>query len=68
MSVSSHPIEAEVSRSSCSYVSLLWLQRECLVIVFALRHYLLGRHFKLVTDHAPLWWLSMQPENGRVTC
>ena len=43
------------------------IQRECLAIVFALkqfRHYLLGRHFKLVTDHAPLQWLSSQKMEG----
>ena len=36
------------------------IQRECLAIVFALKqfqHYLLGGHFKILTDLAPLQWL-----------
>ena len=39
------------------------IQRECLVVVYALkhfRHYLLGRRFQLLTDHVPLQWLSAQ--------
>ena len=43
------------------------IQRECLAIVFPLkqfRHYLLGRAFKLITDHAPLQWLSCQKMEG----
>ena len=43
------------------------IQRECLAVVFALkqfRHYLLGRHFQLHTDHAPLQWLSAQKMEG----
>ena len=43
------------------------IQRECLAIVYALkqfRHYLLGRSFLLVTDHAPLQWLSSQKMEG----
>ena len=44
------------------------IQRECLAVVYALkqfRHYLLGRPFAIVTDHAPLQWLSAQ-KNGRI--
>ena len=43
------------------------IQRECLAVVYALkqfRHYLLGRHFTIVTDHAPLQWLSAQKMEG----
>ena len=43
------------------------IQRECLAAVYGMkqfRHYLLGRSFKLVTDHAPLQWLSAQKMEG----
>ena len=43
------------------------IQRECLAIIFALkqfRHYLLGRNFSLLIDHAPLQWLSSQKMEG----
>ena len=43
------------------------IQRECLAIIFALkqfRHYLLGHKFSLLTDHAPLQWLSSQKMEG----
>ena len=43
------------------------IQRECLAIVYALkqfRQYLLGRHFRLFTDHAPLQRLSAQKMEG----
>ena len=43
------------------------IQRECLAVVYALkqlRHYLLGRKFRIITDHAPLQWLSAQKMEG----
>ena len=43
------------------------IQQKCLAIVFALkqfRHYLLGRSFELLTDHAPLQWLLSQKMEG----
>ena len=43
------------------------IQKECLAIIFGMKqfhHYPLGRSFTLMTDHAPLQWLSAQ-KNGR---
>ena len=43
------------------------IQRECLVVLYGVkqfRHYLLGRSFNLITDHAPLQWLSGQKMEG----
>ena len=47
------------------------IQKECLAAVFALKqfwHYLLGRSFQLLTDHAPLQWLSAQKMEGLLCC
>jgi len=47
------------------------VEKECLAIKWALeelKYYVLGRYFTLVTDHAPLVWMSKNKENnGRVT-
>ena len=43
------------------------IQRECLAAVYGTKqfcHYLLGRHFQLITDHATLKWLSAQKMKG----
>ena len=47
------------------------LEKECLAVKWALetlRYYLIWRKFTLVTDHAPLQWMSRNKEtNSRVT-
>ena len=53
-----------LSRSESNYSVI---QRECLAIVWGMkqfRHYLLGRPFQLMTDHAPLQWLAQQKSEG----
>ena len=59
---------AYVSRSlTSSERNYSVIQRECLAIVFGLKqfhHYLLGKSFRLYTDHAPLQWLAEQKMEG----
>ena len=43
------------------------IQRECLAVVYAFHHYLLGRPFLLCTDHAPLQWLSVRKMGGMLS-
>ena len=53
-----------LSKSECNYSTI---QKECLAIVFAMKqfcHYFLGCPFTLMTDHAPLQWLSAQKMEG----
>jgi len=43
------------------------VEKECLAIKWeleTLRYYLLGRHFTLVTDHAPLVWMSRNKDSN----
>ena len=64
----SNHVIAYVSRAlSKSEQNYSVIQKECLALVYALkqfRHYLLGRPFKILTDHAPLQWLSAQKMEG----
>ena len=51
-----HPIAYASQSLTKSERNYSVIQRECLAIVFSLKqfhHYLLGRRFKLYTDHAP---------------
>ena len=53
----SHPVAYASRTLTCPEKQYTVIQRECLTIVFALkqfRHCLLGGHFKILTDHAPL--------------
>ena len=63
-----------IAYASCSLTSsehnYSVIQRECLAIVFGLkqfRHYLLGKSFRLYTDHAPLQWLAKQKMEGMLS-
>ena len=45
------------------------IELECLAIVESLkrfRHYIIGRHFEILTDHKPLEWLSCQKSFGKL--
>ena len=53
-----------LTQSECNYRVI---QKECLALVYGIKqfcHYLLGRHFKVLADHAPLQWLSAQKMEG----
>ena len=52
-----------LSKSECNYSTI---QKESLAIVFAMKklRHLLGRPFTVMTDHAPLQWLSAQKMEG----
>ena len=66
--LNSQPTSLHVSKAlSKSEQNYSVIQKECLALVYALkqfRHYLLGCPFKILTDHAPLQWLSAQKMEG----
>ena len=62
-----HPVAFASRTLTPAEKNYIVIQRECLAIVYAteqFRHYLLGRHFTLYTDHNPLLWLSAQKMEG----
>ena len=44
------------------------IQKECIFGMKQFCHYLFGRSFTLMTDHAPLQWLSAQKMEGLLCC
>jgi len=45
----------------CEYLAIVFTLKQC-------RHYILGKRFKVDTDHAPLKWLSEQKMEGMLCC
>ncbi|MGH0165619.1 UNVERIFIED_CONTAM: hypothetical protein FKN15_049248 [Acipenser sinensis] len=66
-----HPIIYMSKKLAPREINYSVIEKECLAIKWAthaLRYYLLGRSFTLVTDHAPLRWLhTMKDNNARIT-
>jgi len=61
-----------ISRKFLKHEMNYWtVEKECLATKWALtklKYYLLGRKFTLITDHAPLRWMSTAKDtNARVT-
>ena len=66
-----HPIEFASRKLSDSEKNYNTTEREGLTMVYALqmfRHYLLGKHFKMFTDHYALKYLVNKPVLGRRIC
>lgn len=66
-----HPvtyISSKLLKHECNYATV---EKECLAIKWAVEHlkyYLIGREFTLITDHAPLKWMSLnRDKNSRIT-
>ena len=60
-------VNAYTSRALSSSEKNYIIQKECLAVIHSLkqfRHYLLGRKFSIITDHASLQWLSAQKMEG----
>jgi len=66
-----HPIAFASQRLSKAEKNYSTTEREGLVMVYALqkyRHYLLGGHFKMYTDHSALKYLVNNPMLGGCIC
>ena len=62
-----HPIKFASRKLSESEKNYNTIEREGLAMVYALqmfRHYLLGKHFKMFTDHSTLKYLVNKPMLG----
>ena len=63
-----HPIAYESRKMNVAEVNYATHERELLAVIHALhtwRHYLLGNHFIVVTDHNSLKYLQTQPTLSR---
>ena len=63
----SHPLAFASRKLSISEINYTTTEREGLTMVYALqkfRHYLLGGHFKMFTDHSALKYLVNKPVLG----
>jgi hypothetical protein len=66
-----HPIAFARRNISTSEMNYTTIEREGLAMVYALqkfRHYLLGGHFKMFTDHSTLKYLVNKPVLGGRIC
>jgi hypothetical protein len=66
-----HPLAFDSSKLSTTKLNYTTTEREGLDMVYALqkfRHYLLGGHFKMFTDHSTLKYLVNKPVLGGRIC
>ena len=66
-----HPIAFASKKLSSVEWNYTTIEREGLAMVYALqkfRHYLLGAHFKMFTDHSALMYLVNKPVLGGKIC
>jgi hypothetical protein len=62
-----HPLAFSSRKISVAEINYTTIEREGLAMVYALqkfRHYLLGGHFKMFTDHSALKYLVNKPVLG----
>jgi hypothetical protein len=66
-----HPLAFASRKLSTTYINYTTTEREGLAMVYALqkfRHYLLGGHFKMFTDHSMMKFLVNKPVLGGRIC